>query len=182
MLTLTIGEEMWDEANNEFVLNDPIVLHLEHSLYAISLWESKWQKSFLNNKNMSPEQFLDYIRCMTLDENVDPKVYDRLTPAQHNEILKYMENRMSATWFTEDGLKKGPQHSNEVVTSELVYYWMSALQIPFECDKWHYNRLMTLIRIAEIKNQPPKKMSKSQIMSRNAALNQTRRAKMGSKG
>lgn len=180
MLVLEIkGDEMWDEATNQFVYGDSLVLHLEHSLYAIALWEAKWQVPFLDNKELTNEQLLDYIACMaeeplTID---DLKV---LSPSHIKQISDYMANKMSATWFSDRDNKKNG--AGEVVTAELVYYWMSALQIPFTCEKWHFNRLMTLIRIASIKNQPPKKMSKSATMAQNHALNKARRAKMHSKG
>lgn len=187
MLTITIpGGEFYDEENERFFETKGKTIVIEHSLVSISKWESKWKKPFietLNNWSKMPEsinldEILDYIRCMTLTQNVDPVVY-RTIPAQTiNDIFEYMNDPMTATWFrNEERNKKG-----EVVTSELVYYWMTALNIPFECKKWHFNRLMVLIRIASEKNQPPKKMNKNNILKQNRSLNAQRRARMRSRG
>lgn len=182
MLQIVIpSQEYYDEIKNEFVTIKGQVLQLEHSLVSISKWESKWNKPFLSKEKKTTEEFLDYVRCMTLTQNVNPMVYRNINQDIANKILSYIEAPMSATWFNESKLPA--RRSSEVVTSELIYYWMVALQIPFECQKWHLNRLMTLIRICNIKNNPKqKKMSKSEILSRNAALNAARRKSMGSAG
>lgn len=181
MLQVAIpSHEYYDEAKNEFVVVKGQVLQLEHSLVSISKWESKWNKPFLSKEKKTVEEFLDYVRCMTLTQNVNPMVYKNINDSIANQIMEYIEAPMSATWFNE--VKGAPKRSSEVITSELIYYWMVALQIPFECQKWHFNRLMTLIRICNIKNTPKKKMSKSEILSRNAALNAARRKSMGSAG
>lgn len=180
MLTITIpATEEYDDAREEFIETQEQTLILEHSLVSISKWESKWHKPFLSKDNKTPEETIDYIRCMTITKNVDPNIYYALTPDIVKQINEYIENPMTATWFSDKSQKKS---SKEVVTSELIYYWMTALQIPFECDKWHLNRLMTLIQIASIKNQPPKKMSKKDAMNQQRALNAARRAKSGSRG
>ena len=183
MLQVVIpSHEYYDEAKNEFITVKGQVLQLEHSLVSISKWESKWNKPFLSKEKKTVEEFLDYVRCMTLTQNVNPMVYKNINDKIAKEIMAYIEAPMTATWFNE---VNGPQRrSSEVITSELVYYWMVALQIPFECQKWHFNRLMTLIRICNIKNTPKKnnRMSKSDILSRNAALNAARRKSMGSTG
>lgn len=180
MLTITIpATEEYDDAREEFIETQEQTLILEHSLVSISKWESKWHKPFLGKEDKTPEETIDYIRCMTITKNVDPNVYYALTPDIVKQINEYIENPMTATWFSDKTHKKS---SKEVVTSELIYYWMTALQIPFECDKWHFNRLMTLIQIASIKNQPPKKMGKKEAMSQQRALNAARRAKSGSRG
>lgn len=183
MLTIRISEEeKWDELKEEFVYGKPFTLQLEHSLISISKWEAKWNKPFLSKKTvMNDEQTLDYVRCMVITQNVPEDVYDRLNDKNLEDIRKYIEAPMTATWFSNLPDEKG-KINNEIVTSELIYYWMIALQIPFECQKWHLNRLLTLIRVCNIKNQPPKKMSNSELMSRNAALNAQRRKAMNSKG
>lgn len=181
MLQIAIpSHEYFDERTNEFITVKGQVLQLEHSLVSISKWEAKWNKPFLSKEKKTVEEFLDYVRCMTLTQNVNPMVYKNINDSIAKQIMEYIEAPMSATWFNE--AKSAPRRSSEVVTSELVYYWMVALQIPFECQKWHFNRLMTLIRICNIKNAPKKKMSKSEILSRNAALNAARRKSMGSAG
>ena len=180
MLQITVpATEMYDESRNEFVYTKEQTLQLEHSLVSLSKWESKWCKSFINSKNLSDEETIDYIKCMTLNKDVDPAVYTRLTLVNMTQIKQYIEAPMTATYFADDK-KKG--QSRETVTSELIYYWMIALNIPFECQKWHLNRLLTLIRVCNVKNQPPKKMSKRDIMSRNAALNAARRKQYNTKG
>ena len=180
MLQITIpAGELWDERKQEFVKVEERTLQLEHSLISLSKWESKWCKAFLSNKEKTYEETLDYIRCMTVTPNVDPDVYNYLTNDNIVQINKYIEAPMTATYFSDD---KSAKDSRETVTSELIYYWMITLNIPFECQKWHLNRLLALIRVCNIKNQPPKKMSKSQIMSRNAALNAARCKQLGTRG
>lgn len=180
MLELTIpATELYDEAENVFIMTKPCTLRLEHSLVSISKWESKWKKPFLDPKPKSQEESIDYIKCMTLNQNVDNNIYKCFTPEHINLINEYISDNKTATWFS-DSTKKPP--SRNVVTSELVYYWMASYQIPFETQKWHFSRLMTLIQIFNVKNQEPKKMSKNEILARNKALNEARRAKLHTKG
>lgn len=178
-IKIPITPEGWDEAKNEFVEAREQVLQLEHSLVSLSKWESKWCKSFFSKQAKTYEETIDYIKCMTVTKNVDPEVYDHLTTANIAQINQYIESPMTATYFSED---KSSKTNKETVTSELIYYWMIALNIPFECQKWHLNRLLTLIRVCNIKNQPPKKMSKRDIMSRNHALNAARRKQYNTRG
>lgn len=181
MLKITIpGEEYWDEQKEEFISSKDVTLSLEHSLVSLSKWESKWHKSFLDTKELTSEETTDYIRCMTLTQNVDPEVYNRITQTNVDSIMDYINDSMTATTFPPDPTaKKGKA---EIVTAELIYYWMIALNIPVEFQKWHLNKLITLIRVCNVKNQPDKKMSKREIMSRNAALNAARRKQLNSKG
>ena len=180
MLQITIpAVELWDERKQEFITTKEQTLQLEHSLVSLSKWESKWCKPFLNKQEKTFEETLDYIKCMTLTQNVDPEVYNYLTNENIKEINEYIEAPMTATYFSDE---KTSKTSREQVTAELIYYWMIALNIPFECQKWHLNRLLTLIKVCSIKNQPPKKRSKKDIMSRNAALNAARRKQLNTKG
>lgn len=180
MLTITIPEtELWDETREEYIYTKRQTLQLEHSLVSISKWEGKWCKPFLSSNDKTLEETIDYIKCMTVTPNVKPEIYRCLSGENIEEINKYIAAPMTATWFSED---KTARPSREVITSEIIYYWMVALNIPFECQKWHLNRLLTLIKVCDRKNQPPKKMGKNAIMSRNAALNAARRKKTGSKG
>lgn len=180
MLEITIpSREIYNEQTNEFVEIKEQTLRLEHSLISLSKWESKWCKVFMSKEEKSYEETVDYIKCMTLTQNVNPEVYNGLTNENIVQINRYIEAPMTATTFSEDKTSKG---SREVVTSELVYYWMIALNIPFECQKWHLNRLLTLIRVCNVKNQPPKKMGKSELMRRNSRLNAERKARLNSKG
>ena len=170
--------EVYDEKNNLFYDFQETELQLEHSLVSISKWESKWRKPFLSKEQKTIEELLDYIRCMTLTQNVNPDIYKYIPQNVMNEISEYIEAPMTATTFKEDNNK----HSREIITNEIIYFWMVSYNIPFECQKWHLNRLLTLIRVCSIKNAPSKKMSTKEIMARNKALNNARRAKYNSKG
>lgn len=178
-LTIQLSPEGWDEQKEEFVEGKTQVLQLEHSLISLSKWESKWCKPFLSSTDKTDEEILDYIKLMTLTQNVDPEVYAHLSVENFKEIDEYINAPMTATTFTED---KSGKRNREIVTAELIYYWMIALQIPFECQKWHLNRLLTLVRVCNVKNTPPKKYSKRETASSYAALNAARRKQMNTKG
>ena len=178
------GAELFDEVTERFITVKPITLTLEHSLIAVSKWESKYHIPFLREGEKTAEQLEYYFQCMTINQNVDPTVYKGLTITQQKEILDYIHNPMTATWITTDGKvggKKGKKGDQEI-TSELIYSWMVALQIPSEYEKWHLNRLLTLIQVCNQQNQPPKKMSKNDIIRNNDALNAARRAAMKTRG
>ena len=180
MITITIPErEYWDESKEEFVYSKKQTLQLEHSLVSLSKWESKYCKPFLSKEDKTYEETVDYIRCMTITQNVREEVYANLTSENIAEIKAYIESPMTATLINDSNVRGS---SREQPTAELIYYWMIASNIPFECQKWHLNRLLTLIRVCSIKNQPPKKRSRREIMSRNAALNAARRKKYNTKG
>ena len=179
MLTITIPVmELFNDITQEFIETKAQTIQLEHSLVSISKWESKWNKPFLANNDKSIAETLDYIRCMTITQNVNPDVYRRLSRSNIEDINNYIDAPMTATTFSDN--KSG--RSREIVTSELIYYWMISLNIPMECQRWHLNRLLTLIRVCNVKNTPPKKMSRREIMNRNAALNAARRKQLNSKG
>ena len=188
MLTITIPVkqlEQWDENTEQFVymtVGKEQTLQLEHSLVSISKWESKWHRSFLHaleKGNLTHDETVDYIKCMTLTKNVDSDVYEFLTEDNMKEINAYISDSMTATTIN-DGPSK--THNREILTSELIYYCMVSFNIPFECEKWHINRLLMLIRVCSVKNQPTKKMSRREIMNRNAAINAARRKQINSKG
>lgn len=180
MLQIYVPEkEMWDEKTETFLKTKSQTIQLEHSLISLSKWESKWCKPFFSKDDKTTEETIDYIKCMTITPNVEPYVYSFLTNEDIININDYISAPMTATWFSED---RHTSRSSEQVTSELIYYWMIALNIPFECQKWHLNRLLTLIRVCNIKNQPDKKMSKREILSRNAALNEARKKQMNTRG
>lgn len=179
-VTVPLSVEGWDEEKQEFITPKEVVLQLEHSLVSISKWESKWHKSFIHSKEKTDEEVVDYVKCMTLNKNIDSDVYNHLTQNNVHQIEQYIAAPMTATHFSKDEQKKTA--SREIVTSELIYYWMIALNIPFECQKWHINRLLTLIRVCNVKNQPPKKMSRKEIARRNHALNMARRNKLNTRG
>ena len=180
MLRITIpAAELWDEVNERFIYTNEQTLQLEHSLVSLSKWESKWRKAFLGKQDKTEEEILDYIKCMTITQNVNPEVYTRLTASNYKEINAYIEAPMTATFFSEDSL---PKSNHEIVTAELIYYWMIAFNIPVEFQKWHLNKLLTLIRVCSIKNNPPKRRSKREIMKRNAALNAARKKRLNTRG
>lgn len=165
--------EFFDERTETFVETKDTTLQLEHSLMSLAKWESKWHKPFLDEKTeKTNEEMKDYIRCMTITQNVDPMVYEALTQSNVKEIRDYIDDPMTATWFND---KKTTQGRKKKVTAELIYYWMITLEIPFECEKWHLNRLLTLIRVCNIEGSPKTKMSKTDIMKQNAMLNAQRK-------
>lgn len=178
MLQITIPtmNDLWDERNQQFLSIKETTIQLEHSLLSISKWESKWNKSFINTKDKTEDELIDYIKCMTITKNVDPNIYVCLTAENIQEIVNYINAPMTATTIRDTG-----KSNHEIVTSELIYYWMISLNIPVKFEKWHLNRLITLIRVCSIKNQPAKKMSRGEIMQRNAALNAARKKRWNTK-
>lgn len=179
MITLEINEtELFNEETNEFEKIKSLTLQLEHSLVSLSKWESKWKKPFLSS-NKTTEESIDYIKCMTINPNISDYYYKCLTPKQINDVANYISDPMTATTFPNDASNK---KSREVITSELIYYWMISQNIPYDCRKWHLNQLLTLVRVCALKSSPPKKMNKSSILAQNKALNAERRAKLGTRG
>lgn len=179
MLKITVKwDEVFDEETCQISYKKNTVLQLEHSLISLSKWESKWHKSFLDD-DKTEEEMLDYIRCMTIMQNVDPMIYDHLSRENVQEIKDYLDNPMTATTFND---KNKPRSKQKKTTAELIYYWMIALQIPVEFEKWHLNRLLTLIRVCNIENAPKKKMRKGDVYKQNAMLNEQRKRMLNTKG
>ena len=181
MLKIVIPErEFFDENKNEFVYSKPQEITLEHSLISISKWESKWHKPFLDEKHKkTDEEFIDYVRCMAIT-NVPDDAFENLSESNKADIFMYINDKMTATWFAKES---EPPPSNKIITSEVIYCWMIQNEIPFDpCQKWHLNRLLTLIRVCGLENMPAKKMSPMSILSQNASLNKARRAMMHTKG
>lgn len=180
MLRLELPErENYDEVTSTFITAKRTILQLEHSLISLSKWESKWGKPFLSKEEKTIEETDDYVKCMTIGQNVKPEVYLNLPDYVYTEIDAYINHRMTATWFNET--ENAPK-SREVITAEIIYYWMIAHNIPMECQKWHLNRLLTLIRVCNIKSQPPKKQGRKSMLSNRAALNRARKAQHHTKG
>ena len=179
MLEIIIpGLELYNEEINEFTCYDDVKMELEHSLVSISKWESKWCKPFLDGKDKTLDEIVDYVRCMTISDNIEPDVYDRLTEENLVVINEYIGRPMTATTFNNEKKSTG----REIITSEIIYYWMVSFNIPFECQHWHLNRLLTLIKVCNVKNNPPKKMSQKEILARNKALNDARKKELGTRG
>lgn len=180
MLTIRIGgDEYFNEDTEEFQKTNDVVLELEHSLLSLSKWESKYQKPFLSTETKTSDEIFGYLEAMVLNPDVDPSVIRQADKATIEMIQRYIDSTQSATTFGEMPERRGP---GEVITSELIYYWMVAFTIPFEVEHWHLNRLFALVRICNIKSQKAKPMSKNQIAQRNHELNMKRREALGSKG
>lgn len=179
-IKVPIVPEQWDETTEVFIPEKTVTLRLEHSLVSISKWESTWGIPFLSDDEKSDESMLDYFKCMTLSQNVDPDVYNHLTPNNIDEIKRYIQAPMSASKPPAKP-KTGPK-VRRTITSELIYCWMIQLHIPVEFEKWHLNRLIRLIDVCRDENEPPKKMSKQEIMKRNRELNEARKKKLNTKG
>lgn len=174
----------WSEKNQEFIYVNvkETKLQLKHSLISLKKWEQKWHKPFLGNKEKTTEEICDYIRCMTIGQVPDPKIY-RYIPAEIiKRVVDYIEDPMTATWFSGNGTVGAAKSSKEIITNEIIYYWMISLGIPVEFQKWHLNALLTLIKVVNIKNSPKKKMSRKEELQRRTALNNARRAQYNTKG
>ena len=179
MLKITVSAmEFWDDGTSRFVKIPAQTLKLEHSLISIYKWESKWHKSFLSTKEKTAEEALDYIRCMTINQEIDPIIYRYLSVDQMTKIKEYVSNSMTAT--TVNNRNKRP--SRQIITAEVIYSWMIDLGIPLEFEKRHLNHLLTLIDVCSIRQSPGKKMSKKDIYNQNRALNASRKARIGTHG
>lgn len=180
MLTIRVAPtELFDESKQEFVKRGGTVLALEHSLVSLSKWEQIFEKPFLAKEAKTAEEVIEYVRCMCLTPGITPDIFHRLSEENLEEINAHINAKMTATWFSET---PGAPKTNEVVTSELIYYWMTVFNIPFECERWHLNRLFTLIRICNVKSAKPKKMSRTAIAERNRQLNAQRKSQLGTTG
>ena len=180
-ISISIPErELFDQKTRMFIHVKSRTIELEHSLLSISKWESKWHKPYLSKEKKTKEETIDYIRCMCITRDVPEKAFYALDGASFKKIADYIADPMTATTFRKD---PNERPSREIITNELVYYWMTELGIPFDpCQRWHFNRLMTLIRVSSIKKAPPKKMSQKDWAMQRSMLNAQRRAKFGSMG
>lgn len=183
MLRVTIPEiEMFSNATNEFTTIPGGEVTLEHSLLSVSKWEAKHHKYFLNNRELNNSEIIDYIRCMTVKGNVDDRLYNHIPMDIITEIMDYMNDSMTATWFGSNNQgRPGHRLGGKVLTSELLYYYMIAYNIPISCEKWHINRLLTLIQVCQAE-QNPKKLTGKALAERNSKLNEERRKKFHSNG
>jgi hypothetical protein len=180
MLIIEVGlSESFDDEKQEFVKGETYTLRLEHSLVSVSKWESFFEKAFLSNKDKTLEEALSYVKMMAIDENTPEGIFQKLSSDNLDEINAYINAKMTATTFMDRPGARGPR---EVITAEIIYYWMVSLNIPFECQYWHLNRLLTLVKVCNLKNAPAKKMSKAELISRNRELNEQRKQKFGTRG
>lgn len=180
MLTITVGgTDVYDESTGEFRTQGGVKLQLEHSLLSLSKWEAEFEKPFLGKAAKEPEEVFSYIKAMIVTPNFPPEVFSQLSQANLEEVSAYVETKRSATWFSDS---PGAPKTSEVITSELIYYWMTAFNIPFSCETWHLNRLFTLIRICNSKSAKPKKMSRAEIAQRNREINEQRKKQYQTSG
>lgn len=181
MLIIDIPEtESFNSITNEFIYIKEQTLQLEHSLLSISKWEAKWKKPFISEQK-TREETIDYIRCMCITKGVDDAVFDNLPPKAIQQVQSYIDDSMTATTIN-NSRPDNRRGKKEIITSEIIYYWMIIYGVPFECEKWHLNRLLTLIRVCDIKQSPGKTMGKNEIYQQNRALNEARKKRLHTKG
>lgn len=179
MLKLILpAAELYDESTMTFFTTKEQQVVLEHSLVSLSKWESKWRKPFLSKEAKSMAEFTDYIRCMTLTQNVDPNAYSAITPDILRQVTAYIDAPMTATTIS----GRPRRASREILTSEVIYWQMFVYGIPIECQKWHLNRLLTLLNVFAAKSAKPEKIPSSELLSRNRALNAARRKQFHTRG
>lgn len=180
MLTINVPSvESFDEENQVFLYAEETKLELEHSLVSLSKWEQVWEKPFLGEDKKTTQETIGYVIAMCQTPNVDREVFNRLSDENISEINQYVDAKMTATWFRENG---PPTANREIITSEIIYHWMFALHIPLECEHWHLSRLFTLIKVINEKNQPAKKQNAQEAAQRNREINARRRAELGTSG
>lgn len=181
MLTITMeGEELFDNEKQEFITTDGISFDLEHSLVSLSKWESIWEKPFLGPDAKTVEETFSYIECMCLTKNIPSDTFKKLSDKNVKLVNEYINKKMTATWFT--NRKAGPPGRKEIITAEIIYYWMVAQNIPIECENWHLQRLLTLVEVVSEKSSPKKKMSRREAAQQQRMLNQQRQSQFGTRG
>ncbi len=179
MLEIAVSYETFDDETQEFGTEVFFVMKLEHSLASLSKWESKFEKPFLSDKDKTREEILWYIVAMNVGPEIPPEVFPKLSQQNVDDINTYISSKQTATWF---GDQPNAKKNTKTITAELIYYWMISLQIPFECENWHLNRLLTLIRVCNEENAPKKKVAPATRAQQQHELNQARRAQMNSRG
>lgn len=180
ILRITIPSvEVYDEIKEEFFYTKEYKLSLQHSLVSVAKWEAKWLKPFLDDAPKTREETLDYIKCMTITQNIPDSAYNFLDTESLVKIKQHIKAPMTATVISK---RPGTPTNKEVYTAEVIYYWMIALNIPVEYQTWHLSRLLTLIEVCNLKNNPPKKMGRQETLRMQRDLNRKRMAKLKTKG
>lgn len=175
------GDKLYKESTNEFIDLPKTKIQLEHSLISIHKWEMKYHRPFLKS-DKTQEEVIEYLKCMTITKNVNPLLYQHIPNSELNRILEYIKDEHSATTFYNDGLIGAAKTKNEVITAEIIYYWMISLSIPVEFEKWHLETLLKLIKVVTVKNQPKKKIDQRAWAMERARINAERRKMWNSKG
>ena len=188
MLKLTIPDKeqvrLWDEVEEQFITLPAIAgmtIRLEHSLASLSKWESITKKPFLSKEEKTQEETVLYIKCMDLSEDTPEEVYTILTGENFEAISAYIDDKMTATTFNEDPNSRA-RNTGEFITAEIIYHWMVSLTVPFECQHWHLNKLLALIKVINLKNAPAKKTGRRESIANRRMMNQQRKAQMGTRG
>jgi len=180
MLKLIIPqEESFDEATNRFVVTKATILEFEHSLASLSKWESTFERPFLSNDKKSSEEVIAYVEMMLLTPDVSVETLESLTQVHYDKINQYISSKQTATTINE--VRKGGR-GGEVITAEIIYYWMVSMGIPFECQYWHLNRLLMLIKVINRKNEPSRKLGRNEAARKQRELNEQRRAQFNTRG
>lgn len=184
-ITIPKGQIVDDETGNVYRAEKDWTLVLEHSLISVQKWEAKWHVAFLNRGTRTFEQTIDYLRCMTLTPNVPEEIYYCIPEKEMKKVLDYVDDPMTATRVNDDSESQrgfGRKIGREVVTAEVIYYWMISLNIPAEYKKWHLNQLLTLIRVINAKNQPKKKRRMKDVLEEYRAINEANKARFHTEG
>lgn len=180
MLTITVPESrQFNQITQEFIYIKETTLKMEHSLVSISKWEAMYGKPFISTTKKTTKETIDYVKCMTITQNVPDEVFYSLSDENLRKIQQYIDSPMTATYVSDGPATKG---KSEIITSEVIYYYMTAFQIPVEFEKWHLNRLLMLIKVCNAKNQPAKKMNKNEILRQQDAINEMRKRQLGTNG
>lgn len=182
MLKITVpGGRHWDPIMEQFFYTRETVLTLEHSLVSIKKWEERWKVCYLNkHRKKTDAELIDYIRCMTITQNVNPLVYYALSDDNISDVVKYIQDPHTATYYVD--FEQEAESKGELLTAEVLYYYMIKLQIPIEFQKWHLNSLIALLKVFDKKETPPKKLSESEARARHASINERNRALFNTKG
>lgn len=180
MITIHFEEmEYYDEQLNRFYTLPPKVVNFEYSLAAVAEWEAIWKIPLLNTElGVDSDMFLSLAMCMSDDRELLEYYLDDTEKA---ELHKYLSDSQTATTInsSQNGNTTG---RGKVYTAEEIYALMFMNGIPIEWESRNLNRLLVILRIISIYQNPPKKMSQQDVMKQNARLNRERKNKYKTKG